>query len=75
LAGKDQTFLGSPLPVVIPKAGPVRVLVRVRGMAAISDPVFYDAGLEPGRTAYYRVRAVDAWGNQSPASASVYGEY
>jgi hypothetical protein len=33
------------------------------------EPVFYDVGLDAGRTAYYRVRAVDAWGNQSPASA------
>jgi hypothetical protein len=34
-------------------------------------PVFYDAGLEAGRTVYYRVRAVDAWGNRSPASAAL----
>jgi hypothetical protein len=33
--------------------------------------VFYDVGLEPGRTVYYRVRAVDAWGNPSPPSAAV----
>jgi hypothetical protein len=36
-----------------------------------SEPVFYDVGLEPGRTVYYRVRAIDAWGNRSPASAAV----
>ena len=36
-----------------------------------SEPVFYDVGLAAGQTAYYRVRAVDAWGNQSPASAVV----
>jgi len=35
-----------------------------------TEPVFYDVGLEAGRTVYYRVRAVDAWGNQSPASAA-----
>ena len=40
-----------------------------------SGPVFYDVGLETGRTVYYRVRAVDAWGNQSPASASIYSAY
>ncbi len=40
-----------------------------------SGTVFYDVGLEAGRTVYYRVRAVDAWGNQSPASASIYSEY
>jgi len=33
--------------------------------------VFYDCGLEAGQKVYYRVRAVDAWGNQSPASAAV----
>jgi hypothetical protein len=36
-----------------------------------SERVFYDVGLESGRRAYYRVRAVDAWGNQSPASAAL----
>ena len=36
-----------------------------------NDSEFRDAGLEAGRTVYYRVRAVDAWGNQSPASAAV----
>jgi hypothetical protein len=36
-----------------------------------SGRVFYDVRLESGRTAYYRVRAVDAWGNQSPASAAL----
>ncbi len=36
-----------------------------------SEPVFYDVGLETGKTVYYRVRAVDAWDNQSPASAVV----
>ncbi len=35
-----------------------------------AKPVFYDVGLPAGQTVYYRVRAVDAWGNQSPASAS-----
>ena len=33
--------------------------------------VFYDGGLEAGRTLYYRVRAVDSWGNRSPASAAL----
>ena len=33
--------------------------------------VFHDCGLEAGQKVYYRVRAVDAWGNQSPASAAV----
>ena len=37
-----------------------------------SAPVFYDVGLQPGQTVYYRVRAVDAWGNQSPASAPLH---
>jgi hypothetical protein len=36
-----------------------------------SGPVFYDVGLEAGRAVYYRVRAVDAWGNRSPASAAL----
>ncbi len=36
-----------------------------------SGPIFYDVGLEAGRTVYYRVRAVDAWGNRSPASAAL----
>jgi len=36
-----------------------------------SEPVFYDIGLEIGRTVYYRIRAVDAWGNQSPASVAL----
>ena len=36
-----------------------------------SGCVFYDVGLEPGRTVHYRVRAVDAWGNRSPPSAAV----
>lgn len=31
--------------------------------------VFYDGGLETGQAVYYRIRAVDAWGNLSPASA------
>jgi hypothetical protein len=35
------------------------------------EPVFYDVGLETGRTACYRVRAVDAWGNRSPASTAL----
>ncbi|NLS98088.1 MAG: hypothetical protein GXX96_38655 [Planctomycetaceae bacterium] len=38
-------------------------------LSSPSEPVFYDVGLEAGQTVYYRVRAVDAWGNQSPASA------
>ncbi len=33
-----------------------------------SRSVFYDVNLEVGRTVYYRLRAVDAWGNRSPAS-------
>jgi len=33
-------------------------------------PVFYDVGLAAGKTVFYRVRAVDAWGNHSPASAA-----
>lgn len=36
-----------------------------------SGTVFYDVGLEAGRTVCYRVRAVDAWGNRSPASAAL----
>ena len=36
-----------------------------------SEPVFYEVGLEAGRTVYYRVRAVDAWGNRSLASAAL----
>ncbi|MBT4816226.1 MAG: PKD domain-containing protein [Lentisphaerae bacterium] len=32
-------------------------------------PVFYDCGLTPGTSYHYRVRGVDAWGNQSLASA------
>jgi len=36
-----------------------------------SGCVFHDVGLGPGRTVYYRVRAVDAWGNRSPPSAAV----
>ena len=36
-----------------------------------AEPVFYDCGLEAGQTVYYRVRAVDAWGNQSSGSAAV----
>ncbi len=35
------------------------------------EGVLYDVGLEPGRTVYYRVRAVDAWGNRSPPSAAL----
>lgn len=35
------------------------------------NPVFYDCGLMPGRTYHYRVRAVDAWGNQSPPSLAL----
>ncbi len=31
---------------------------------------FYDCGLKVGQKVYYRVRAVDAWGNLSPASAA-----
>lgn len=37
-------------------------------LSSPSSPVFYDVNLEAGRTVYYCVRAVDAWGNQSPAS-------
>jgi len=33
--------------------------------------VFYDVGLATGHTVYYRIRAVDAWGNPSPPSAAV----
>lgn len=36
-----------------------------------SQPVFYDLGPPAGRTVYYRVRAVDAWGNRSPPSAAL----
>jgi hypothetical protein len=36
-----------------------------------SEPVFFDIGLEAGRTVYYRIRAIDAWGNRSPASAAL----
>lgn len=36
-----------------------------------TEPVFYDIGLETGRTVYYRVRAVDAWGNRSPPSVTL----
>jgi len=36
-----------------------------------SGCVFYDVGLEAGQPVYYRVRAVDAWGNRSPPSATV----
>jgi hypothetical protein len=32
-----------------------------------AGPVFYDV-VEAGRTVYYRIRAVDAWGNRSPPS-------
>lgn len=32
-----------------------------------TTPVFHDI-VEPGREVYYRVHAVDAWGNRSPAS-------
>lgn len=35
------------------------------------DCAFYDVGCSPGQTVYYRVRAVDAWGNRSPPSAAV----
>jgi len=34
-----------------------------------SECVFYDVGFDPGRKVFYRVRAVDAWGNRSPPSA------
>jgi hypothetical protein len=33
-----------------------------------AQPVFYDCGLQSGQVAYYRTRAVDAWGNLSPPS-------
>lgn len=36
-----------------------------------SGRVFYDVGLEAGQTVYYRVRAVDAWGNRSLPSAAM----
>ena len=36
-----------------------------------AETVFYDCGLEAGQKVFYRVRATDAWGNQSPASAAV----
>ncbi len=36
-----------------------------------SGTVFYDILPEAGRKVYYRVRAVDAWGNLSPASAVI----
>ena len=35
-----------------------------------TGPQFHDA-VEAGRTVYYRVRAVDAWGNRSPPSAAL----
>ena len=34
-------------------------------------PVFHDCGLGAQQTVYYRVCAVDAWGNESQASAAV----
>lgn len=34
-----------------------------------------DAGLEAGQIVYYGVRTMDAWGNQTPASNSIYSEY
>ncbi|MDY0167520.1 MAG: fibronectin type III domain-containing protein [Thermoguttaceae bacterium] len=46
-------------------AGPETLLGSPR------EPAFYDVGLQAGKTVYYRVRAVDAWGNQSPASAAL----
>ena len=36
-----------------------------------AGPVFYDCGFEAGQTVTYRVCAVDAWGNRSPASPAV----
>ncbi|MBT3380577.1 MAG: PKD domain-containing protein [Lentisphaerae bacterium] len=33
-----------------------------------AEPVFYDCDLEPESTHFYRVRAMDAWGNLSGAS-------
>jgi hypothetical protein len=33
-----------------------------------------EAGLEAGHAVYFRVHAVDAWDNQSSASASIYNE-
>ena len=40
-------------------------------MAGPREPVFYDVGLAAGHTVYYRVRAVDAWGNRSPPSVAL----
>ena len=36
-----------------------------------TEPIFYDLGLDPKQEVYYRIRAVDAWGNLSPPSASL----
>jgi hypothetical protein len=35
------------------------------------QPLFYDCDLEVGRRVFYRVRAMDAWGNVSAASAAL----
>ena len=40
-------------------------------LSSPSEPEYCDVGLQAGQTVYYRVRAVDAWGNQSPASAAL----
>ena len=36
-----------------------------------AEPVFYDCDLEPDKRLFYRVRAMDAWGNVSDASAAL----
>jgi hypothetical protein len=40
-------------------------------LSSPSKPAFMDTGLKTGMTWYYRIRAVDAWGNQSAASEAV----
>ena len=40
-------------------------------LASPGGLAYYDIAPEPGRTAYYRIRAVDPWGNHSPASTVV----
>jgi hypothetical protein len=40
-------------------------------VASPREPVFYDVGLAAGQTVYYRIRAVDAWGNRSPPSVAL----
>lgn len=41
-----------------------------RLLGSPAKPVFYDV-VEAGRTVYYCVRAVDAWGNRSPPSVAL----